>query len=77
MESPEPLTERQRSILNRIVASVAERGFPPSVRELSAAEWLVASAVHYQLKELQRKGRIRRAPGVARGIQVVHLEATS
>lgn len=77
MESPEPLTDRQRSILNRIVASAADRGFPPSMRELSEAETLASSAVHYQLKELERKGRIRRAPGTARGIQVVHLEVTS
>lgn len=75
MESPEPLTERQRSILARIVASVAERGFPPSMRELGIAENLPVSAVQYQLTELERKGRIRRSSRVARGIQVVHLEA--
>ena len=63
------------SILNRIVVSVAERGFPPSMRELAAAEHLIPSGVHYQLKELERKGRIRRESGVARGIQVVHHEA--
>ncbi len=65
------LTERQRLILQVIQDSVDERGYPPSVREMGQAVGLASSAsVSYQLKELERKGFIRRDPRRPRAIDI-------
>ncbi len=57
------LTERQRRILEVIRGSVAERGYPPSMREIGEAVGLTStSSVSHQLAMLERKGLLRRAP---------------
>ena len=51
------LTERQRTILNVIRASVTTRGYPPSIREIGDAVGLTStSSVAHQLRTLERKG---------------------
>ena len=58
------LTARQRKILEVISASVSERGFPPTMREIGAAVGLASSAsVAYQLSNLVEKGLIKRSGG--------------
>jgi repressor LexA len=70
----EQLTSRQRRILEVIRDAVAERGYPPSIREIGEAVGLTStSSVHSQLEALQRKGFIRRDPTKPRAIEV-HLE---
>jgi repressor LexA len=70
----EELTSRQRRILEVIRDAVAERGYPPSIREIGEAVGLTStSSVHSQLEALQRKGFIRRDPTKPRAIEV-HLE---
>ena len=65
------LTERQRHILRMIRASVQERGYPPSVREIGDAVGLKSSSsVHSQLNTLERTGFIRRDPTKPRAIEV-------
>nr|WP_306341588.1 transcriptional repressor LexA [Pilimelia anulata] len=65
------LTERQRRILTVMREWVAERGYPPSVREIGEAVGLVSpSSVAYQLKELERKGLLRRDPNRPRAVDV-------
>jgi repressor LexA len=55
------LTERQRKIIEVIRASVSERGYPPSIREIGDAVGLTStSSVAYQLQTLERKGFLRR-----------------
>lgn len=67
----EPLTERQRSILKFIHATVRERGYPPSVREICEAVNLSSpSTVHSHLSSLQKMGYLRRDPTKPRAIQV-------
>src|SRR5271156_1465653 len=57
------LTERQRTILNVIRASVTSRGYPPSIREIGDAVGLTStSSVAHQLRTLERKGYLRRGP---------------
>src|SRR5258708_627158 len=65
------LTERQRTILNVIRASVANRGYPPSIREIGDAVGLTStSSVAHQLRTLERKGYLRRDPNRPRAVDV-------
>ena len=65
------LTPRQLQILEVIRDSVERRGYPPSVREIGEAVGLVSpSSVAYQLKELERKGYLRRDPNRPRAVDV-------
>ena len=67
----EELTTRQRRILEVIRDAVADRGYPPSIREIGEAVGLTStSSVHSQLEALQRKGFIRRDPTKPRAIEV-------
>jgi repressor LexA len=65
------LTERQRTILNVIRASVTTRGYPPSIREIGDAVGLTStSSVAHQLRTLERKGYLRRDPNRPRAVDV-------
>lgn len=65
------LTARQRRILDFIRSWVEEHGYPPSVREIGEAVGLVSpSSVAYQLKELEKKGILRRDPNRPRAVDV-------
>src|SRR4051794_7211964 len=65
------LTARQRRILEFIRNWVERYGYPPSVREIGEAVGLVSpSSVAYQLKELERKGFLRRDPNRPRAVDV-------
>lgn len=65
------LTARQRSILECIESSMAERGFPPSVREIGETVGLTSpSTVHNHLNTLQRLGYLERDPNLPRAIKV-------
>lgn len=67
------LTERQREILDFIVAQQRDRGFPPSVREIGEAVGLTSpSTVHTHLATLQRRGFLRRDPTKPRAIEVTY-----
>ena len=71
------LTDRQRGILDFIVANMRERGYPPSVREIGEAVGLSSSAtVHNHLAALQKLGYLRRDPTKPRAIEV-RYEASS
>ena len=65
------LTERQRTILEVIRASVTSRGYPPSIREIGDAVGLTStSSVAHQLRSLERKGYLRRDPNRPRAVDV-------
>jgi repressor LexA len=68
---PAPLTERQREVLDFIVANRVF--YAPTVREIAAALSIKSpNGVACHLEALQRKGYIVRAKGRARAIEVVH-----
>jgi repressor LexA len=78
----EDLTGRQREILDFIRTTVADRGYPPSVREIGDALGLRSpSTVHSHLSSLVRAGHLRRDPSKPRAIEVVdsgrHLHRSS
>jgi len=65
------LTQRQRRILEYIRSAVEHNGYPPSVREIGENVGLVSpSSVAYQLRELERKGYLRRDPNRPRAVDV-------
>jgi repressor LexA len=65
------LSGRQRRILTVIRDWVEQHGYPPTVREIGEAVGLVSpSSVAYQLKELERKGFLRRDPSRPRAVDV-------
>jgi repressor LexA len=67
-----PLTARQAEALRAIESFIAAHGYPPTVRDLMAPLGAgTPSGVAVLLWPLERKGRIRRVPGVARGMVVI------
>jgi repressor LexA len=73
----EGLTERQRQTLEFIAETVADRGYPPSVRETCEALGLASSStVHSHLQALQRKGYIKIDPTKPRAIEVLYDSET-
>ena len=66
------LSERQNNILKYIEEYVDERGYPPSIREIGDQVGISStSVVDYNLKILEREGRIRRDREVSRGLELV------
>jgi repressor LexA len=69
------LSDRQKRILSFINQFAAERGYPPTIREIGAAVGIPStSVVNYNLNVLQREGCLTRSPDVSRGISVVETE---
>lgn len=66
------LSGRQRQVLDYIRDTVADRGYPPSVREIGDAIGLSSpSTVHSHLSTLVKLGYIRRDPTKPRAIEVL------
>lgn len=66
------LTERQRRIVDIIQESLAERSYPPSMREIGDACGLASlSSVTHQLARLQEMGYLKRVPGKPRAMEVI------
>lgn len=65
------LSGKRREILEVIEASLRDRGYPPSVREIGEAVGLTSSSsVHAHLSTLQKQGYLRRDPTKPRAIEV-------
>ena len=68
------LTARQSEILDVIIASVKETGFPPTRAEIAQTfGFRSANAAEDHLRALERKGYILILPGSSRGIQVIDM----
>ena len=58
---PDALTDRQREILDFITASITERGYPPTLREIGEHFGIRSTnGVNDHLKALEKKGHLRR-----------------
>lgn len=67
-----PLTPRQHEVLAHLHLYVAEHGYPPTARELSAACALGGShGAHRMLETLERKGYLTRERGKRRSLTLV------
>jgi len=80
------LTPRQRAILDMIRTTVADRGYPPSVREIGEGVGLTSpSSVAHQLATLEKLGHLHRDPNRPRALVVaddapgsaIHAEKTA
>lgn len=66
------LSDRQNQIMGFIRASLGERGYPPTMREIGEAVGLSSpSSVKYQLQVLEEKGLLRRDPVSTRAIEII------
>jgi repressor LexA len=62
---------RKRRIVEYIAATIRERGYPPSVREIARAVDLAStSAVHHHLQALEREGSLERGASTSRAIRL-------
>jgi repressor LexA len=63
--------DRKQKILDCIAHTVAERGYPPSVREIADAVGLAStSAVHHHLLALEREGLLERGSHSSRALRL-------
>ena len=68
-----PLTPKQAEIYAFIQQFTRDHGYPPSVREISAAVNLKSpSTVHFHMKKLEAEGYIQKADGKTRAISLPH-----
>ena len=66
------LSAKQTQILDVIAKSVAQRGYPPSMREIGDAVGLSSlSSVTHQLNQLELSGYLRRDPNRPRALEVL------
>jgi repressor LexA len=66
------LTNRQQEILNFIKKYIADKGYPPSVREIGEALGLSSPAtIHSHLCNLEEKGLIRKSESKNRTIELL------
>lgn len=74
----EKLSERQRRIMDVIKDATRFRGYPPSIREICDAVGLNStSSVSYHLRELERKGYLRREDNKPRAVDIRDFEDES
>lgn len=66
-----PLTGKQAEIYEFILSFTKDHGYPPSVREISAAVNLKSpSTVHFHMKKLEAEGYIQKDGGKTRAISL-------
>lgn len=66
------LSAKQQQVVTYIATSIAQRGYPPTMREIGDAVGLASlSSVTYQLNQLEKLGAIRRNPGTSRSLEVL------
>ncbi len=72
----QPLTRRQREILDYLKEFIDERGYAPSLEEIGSRFGLSSLAtVHKHLMNLQEKGFIRRTWNRSRSVELVQTRA--
>lgn len=76
MKKEKKLTEKQQRILDYIASFIAERGYPPSVREIGDAMGLRSpSTVHAHLKALRAAGYLERTERKTRALSLTGTAA--
>jgi len=70
--------DREAAILHFIAASLRERGYPPTIREIGTAFGIASTnGVRYYLDRLEHSGKIRRERRTSRGIELQGPESGS
>ena len=65
------LTETQRHVLRELRDFIAQRGFPPTSKELGERLDVSPATAHEQVGQLVRKGYVQREPRTARGLTIL------
>ncbi len=72
MVNTNELTPRQREVLDFLRGFIRAEGYPPSLREICARFGIKGPAnARKHLAALERKGFIRRRPGLSRGMELI------
>ncbi len=68
----EKLTDKQSSILQILKKLIAEKGYPPTVREIGDAAHLSSPAtIHFHLSKLEEKGYIKKGDNKNRTLELL------
>lgn len=62
------VTDRQWRVVDSIRSAIEAKGYPPTLKEISAVVGIGPQAVAYQLRQLEEKGLLRREPGLPRSL---------
>ena len=74
-ESKEPLTDRQRLVLDYIQQSIEQRGYPPTLREIGEHMGIRSTnGVNDHLKALEKKGYLEREDLKSRALRPISLD---
>ncbi len=65
------ITEKEKEVLNFITSFIKENGFSPSVREIASFLNIAPKNAHKYLKNLEKKGIIKRSKNISRGISIL------
>jgi repressor LexA len=72
------LSDKQRRIISYIDRFLADKGYPPSIRDIQAGCKISStSVVDYNLNILESRGYLRRHADVSRGIKLLNKEPTT
>ncbi len=74
-EDKEPLTDRQKAVLDFISRSIERRGYPPTLREIGEQFGIRSTnGVNDHLKALEKKGYLEREELKSRALRPISLE---
>ena len=66
------ITANRERVYQAIITLTAEKGYPPSIREIQQITGILSTAtVSYHLRRLESQGRITYQPGLPRTIVVI------
>ena len=65
------LTRRQKDVVACIRQHLARHGYPPSTREIAESLEITPTAATGHIAACEKKGLLRRSPGIARGIRLL------
>ena len=72
MKKADKLSGRQQKIIDFIRRFFSNRNYPPTIREIVKGCGISSTSVaDYNLDILEKKGLIRRHPGISRGIEMI------
>ena len=72
MNTKTPLTVRQKRMLDFITKYIADKGYPPALRDIGTALKISSpNGVTAHLKALEKKGYIERGFNLSRAIRVL------
>ena len=65
------LTHRQSEVVAVIKRHIDEQGYPPTTREIAQTLGVTPTAAEQHVVAIEKKGALKRTPGIARGIRLL------